>query len=40
MTALDFADLLDLLGYQPSHDVRAGLLEAIGWYVQRARQTA
>jgi len=29
-----------LLGYQPSHDVRAGLLEAIGWYVQRARQTA
>jgi len=28
-----------LLGYQPSHDVRAGLLEAIGWYVQRARQT-
>ena len=29
-----------LLGYEPSHDVRAGLLEAIGWYVQRARQTA
>ena len=28
-----------LLGYEPSHDVRAGLHEAIGWYVQRARQT-
>ena len=22
-----------LLGYQPSHDVRAGLCEAVGWYV-------
>ena len=29
-----------LLGFAPTHDVRAGLLEAIGWYVQRARQPA
>lgn len=29
-----------LLGYAPTHDVGAGLLQAIGWYVQRARQPA
>jgi hypothetical protein len=22
------------LGYEPSHDVRAGLREAVGWYVK------
>ncbi|MBE7418035.1 MAG: SDR family oxidoreductase [Ideonella sp.] len=25
-----------LLGYQPSHDVRAGLSEAVGWYIDHA----
>jgi UDP-N-acetylglucosamine/UDP-N-acetylgalactosamine 4-epimerase len=26
-----------LLGYEPTHDVHAGLAEAVGWYVQNAR---
>jgi len=29
-----------LLGYRPTHDVGAGLQQAIGWYVRRARQPA
>lgn len=29
-----------LLGYAPTHDVRAGLREAMAWYVDRADQTA
>jgi UDP-N-acetylglucosamine/UDP-N-acetyl-alpha-D-glucosaminouronate 4-epimerase len=29
----DIAKARTLLGYEPSHDVRAGLREAVGWYV-------
>jgi UDP-N-acetylglucosamine 4-epimerase len=29
----DIGKARSLLGYQPSHDVRAGLREAVGWYV-------
>ena len=29
-----------LLGYEPSHDIKAGLREAIGWYVENAARLA
>ena len=30
----DIGKARSLLGYEPSHDVRAGLGEAVGWYVK------
>ncbi|HEX6722228.1 MAG TPA: LPS biosynthesis protein WbpP, partial [Burkholderiaceae bacterium] len=30
----DIGKARTLLGYDPSHDVRAGLREAVGWYVK------
>jgi UDP-N-acetylglucosamine 4-epimerase len=30
----DIGKAHSLLGYEPTHDVRAGLREAVGWYVQ------
>jgi len=29
----DIGKAQSLLGYEPTHDVRAGLREAVGWYV-------
>jgi UDP-N-acetylglucosamine 4-epimerase len=29
----DISKARTLLGYEPMHDVRAGLREAVGWYV-------
>ena len=29
----DIGKARTLLGYEPSHDVRAGLREAVGWYI-------
>jgi UDP-N-acetylglucosamine 4-epimerase len=29
----DISKARSLLGYEPSHDVRAGLREAVGWYI-------
>jgi len=33
----DVGKARSLLGYEPSHDVRAGLLEAVGWYVENLK---
>jgi UDP-N-acetylglucosamine 4-epimerase len=36
----DVSKARTLLGYAPTHDVRAGLREAMGWYVNEIRQPA
>ncbi|MEO8154834.1 MAG: SDR family oxidoreductase [Rhizobacter sp.] len=36
----DVSKARSLLGYEPTHDVRAGLREAMAWYVQQAKQAA
>jgi len=33
----DIGKARSLLGYEPTHDVRVGLREAVGWYVQNLR---
>jgi len=33
----DISKARSLLGYEPSHDVRAGLREAVGWYVENLK---
>jgi UDP-N-acetylglucosamine/UDP-N-acetylgalactosamine 4-epimerase len=33
----DIGKAHSLLGYEPSHDVRAGLREAVGWYVENLK---
>jgi UDP-N-acetylglucosamine 4-epimerase len=33
----DISKARSLLGYEPTHDVRAGLREAVGWYVENLK---
>jgi UDP-N-acetylglucosamine 4-epimerase len=36
----DISQARELLGYQPTHDVDAGLTEALDWYVEQAEKSS